>query len=108
MIRTSAHAPQRPMVTYTGMGTVGPGPRDCCATKCKTTCGWNVMSSGLVALKTRFAMQRRPMHVKSVNAQTSFRWCSGWKFGEEVPAQVSSSSFDRGSKLRGPSPKTLE
>ncbi|GBO19210.1 hypothetical protein AVEN_188926-1 [Araneus ventricosus] len=26
-----------------------------------------------------------------------------WKFGEVVPAQVSSSSSDHGSKLRGPS-----
>ncbi|GFW27828.1 hypothetical protein TNCV_767081 [Trichonephila clavipes] len=26
VIRTSANAPQRSMVTYTGMGTVGPGP----------------------------------------------------------------------------------
>ncbi|GFU77249.1 hypothetical protein TNCV_4126261 [Trichonephila clavipes] len=26
LIWTFAHAPQRPMVTYTGMGTVGPGP----------------------------------------------------------------------------------
>ncbi|GFX61018.1 hypothetical protein TNCV_2366961 [Trichonephila clavipes] len=25
LIGTSAHTPQRPMVTYTGMGTVGPG-----------------------------------------------------------------------------------
>ncbi|GBM28655.1 hypothetical protein AVEN_629-1 [Araneus ventricosus] len=30
------------------------------------------------------------------------RWVA-WKFGEGVPAQVSSSSSDRGSKLRGPS-----
>ncbi|GFV89656.1 cGMP-dependent protein kinase 1 [Trichonephila clavipes] len=26
LIETSAHAPQSPMVTYTGMGTVGPAP----------------------------------------------------------------------------------
>ncbi|GFW28171.1 hypothetical protein TNCV_4499011 [Trichonephila clavipes] len=26
LIGTSTQAPQRPMVTYTGMGTVGPGP----------------------------------------------------------------------------------
>ncbi|GFX94072.1 hypothetical protein TNCV_3414341 [Trichonephila clavipes] len=26
LIGTSAHAPHRPMVTYIGMGTVGPGP----------------------------------------------------------------------------------
>ncbi|GFT67512.1 hypothetical protein TNCV_2361151 [Trichonephila clavipes] len=26
LIGTSAHGPQRPMVTHTGMGTVGPSP----------------------------------------------------------------------------------
>ncbi|GFW98169.1 hypothetical protein TNCV_2492221 [Trichonephila clavipes] len=26
LMGTSAHAPQRPMATYTEMGTVGPGP----------------------------------------------------------------------------------
>ncbi|GFX62474.1 hypothetical protein TNCV_413161 [Trichonephila clavipes] len=31
-----------------------------------------------------------------------------WKLGEGVPAQVSSSSLDHGSKLGGPSPKALE
>ncbi|GFW40837.1 hypothetical protein TNCV_4368851 [Trichonephila clavipes] len=29
-----------------------------------------------------------------------------WKLGEAVPAQVSSTSIDHGSKLRGPSPKS--
>ncbi|GFV02427.1 retrovirus-related Pol polyprotein from transposon 17.6 [Trichonephila clavipes] len=28
LIGTSAHAPHRPMVTYTGMGTVDPGPHE--------------------------------------------------------------------------------
>ncbi|GFW67023.1 hypothetical protein TNCV_4689081 [Trichonephila clavipes] len=28
LIGTSAHVPKRPMVTYTGMGTVGPGPHE--------------------------------------------------------------------------------
>ncbi|GBL92177.1 hypothetical protein AVEN_91518-1 [Araneus ventricosus] len=38
------------------------------------------------------------------SGQTSSRWCGvAWKFGEGVPAQVSSSSSDRGSKLRGSS-----
>ncbi|GFU73208.1 hypothetical protein TNCV_493331 [Trichonephila clavipes] len=32
LIETSAHAPQRPMVTYTEMGIVGAGPMGCCAT----------------------------------------------------------------------------
>ncbi|GFV68174.1 hypothetical protein TNCV_1874561 [Trichonephila clavipes] len=31
LIGTFAHAPQRPMVTYTGMGTVGPSLLGCCA-----------------------------------------------------------------------------
>ncbi|GFX15434.1 uncharacterized protein TNCV_3303631 [Trichonephila clavipes] len=31
-----------------------------------------------------------------------------WKLGEGVPAQVSSSSVDHGSKLIGPSPEVLE
>ncbi|GFW65548.1 hypothetical protein TNCV_3549711 [Trichonephila clavipes] len=31
-----------------------------------------------------------------------------WKSGEGVPAQVSSSSLDHGSKLQGPSPKAPE
>ncbi|GFU25219.1 hypothetical protein TNCV_3452001 [Trichonephila clavipes] len=30
-----------------------------------------------------------------------------WKLGEEVPAQVSSSSLDHSSKRRGPLPKAL-
>ncbi|GFW82930.1 hypothetical protein TNCV_2209821 [Trichonephila clavipes] len=30
-----------------------------------------------------------------------------WELGEGVPAQVSSTSLDHGSKLRGPSPKAL-
>ncbi|GFT03982.1 hypothetical protein TNCV_1731261 [Trichonephila clavipes] len=30
-----------------------------------------------------------------------------WKLGDVMPAQVSSSSLDHGSKLRGPSPKAL-
>ncbi|GFY30020.1 integrase catalytic domain-containing protein [Trichonephila clavipes] len=33
LIRTSAHAPQRPMVTYTEMGTAGPALMGCCATE---------------------------------------------------------------------------
>ncbi|GBL81762.1 hypothetical protein AVEN_93526-1 [Araneus ventricosus] len=35
------------------------------------------------------------------SGQTSSLWC-GANFGEGVPAQVSSSSSDHGSKLRGP------
>ncbi|GFT38996.1 hypothetical protein TNCV_3690881 [Trichonephila clavipes] len=47
------------------------------------------------------------MHVKSVETLTSSRWCSV-EVGRGVSIQVSSSSLDRGSKLRGPSPKALE
>ncbi|GFU34371.1 uncharacterized protein TNCV_1991571 [Trichonephila clavipes] len=39
-------------------------------------------------------------------AETSSRWC-GVVVRERVPAQVSSTSLDHGSKLRGPSPKAL-
>ncbi|GFV80208.1 hypothetical protein TNCV_1477701 [Trichonephila clavipes] len=38
-------------------------------------------------------------------AQTSFRWCGSYE--RDVPAQVSSTSLDCGSKLRGPLPKAL-
>ncbi|GFU62909.1 uncharacterized protein TNCV_4591491 [Trichonephila clavipes] len=46
------------------------------------------------------------IHVKSIEAQTSSHWC-GVEVKTGVPAQVSSSSLDHGSKLRGPSPKVL-
>ncbi|GFU69904.1 hypothetical protein TNCV_2470071 [Trichonephila clavipes] len=49
---------------------------------------------------------RAAMHVKSVEAETSSRWC-GVVVRRGVPAQVSSTSLDHGSKLRGPSPKAL-
>ncbi|GFV87971.1 hypothetical protein TNCV_782511 [Trichonephila clavipes] len=39
-------------------------------------------------------------------AETSSRWC-GMVVRRGVPAQVSSTSLDHGSKLRGPSPKAL-
>ncbi|GFW45120.1 hypothetical protein TNCV_716221 [Trichonephila clavipes] len=52
---------------------------------------------------TKDPPSREAMHVIS-RAHTSCRWC-----GKErgVPAQVSSTSLDRGSELRGPSPKAL-
>ncbi|GFU55964.1 general transcription factor II-I repeat domain-containing protein 2 [Trichonephila clavipes] len=46
------------------------------------------------------------MHFKSVEAQTSRHWY-GVGIKTEVPAQVSSSSLDHGSKLRDQSPKVL-
>ncbi|GFX38100.1 hypothetical protein TNCV_3836991 [Trichonephila clavipes] len=51
---------------------------------------------------------RRAMHVKSVERSNVLMlvWSGSWvRVG--VSAQVSSSSLDHGSKLRGPSPKAL-
>ncbi|GFV19089.1 hypothetical protein TNCV_3223081 [Trichonephila clavipes] len=63
------------------------------------------MSSRQVHLKTRRAEEA--MHAKSVEDQTFCRWycveARRW-----VAAQVSSSSLDYGSLLRGPLPKVLE
>ncbi|GFV51526.1 hypothetical protein TNCV_2908291 [Trichonephila clavipes] len=53
------------------------------------------------------ATEEKQMHVKSVGLKRPLV-CVVWKLGEVVPAQVSSSSLDRGSKLRGPSPKAVE
>ncbi|GBM73501.1 hypothetical protein AVEN_74764-1 [Araneus ventricosus] len=47
---------------------------------------------GLLQAKSYVGAKRPPVGV-------------AWKFGEGVPAQVSSSSSDRCSKLRGPTPK---
>ncbi|GFX90000.1 hypothetical protein TNCV_886981 [Trichonephila clavipes] len=56
-----------------------------------------VMSSSLVPLKTR--LEEGPMSIKYVEAQTSSCW-GGVEVRKEggVPAQVSSSSSDHGSK----------
>ncbi|GBN44597.1 hypothetical protein AVEN_190989-1 [Araneus ventricosus] len=43
------------------------------------------------------------LHVKSYVVAKRLPVGVAWKFGKGVPAQVSSSSSDRGSKLRGPS-----
>ncbi|GBM06656.1 hypothetical protein AVEN_190875-1 [Araneus ventricosus] len=43
------------------------------------------------------------LHVKSYVVAKRYPVGVEWKFGEGVPAQVSSSSSDHGSKLRGPS-----
>ncbi|GFW64719.1 hypothetical protein TNCV_701221 [Trichonephila clavipes] len=51
----------------------------------------------------RPSLQIVSMHVKSVETQTSSRWCGG-KVKKGVPAQVLTSSPDHFSKLRGPSP----
>ncbi|GFV60134.1 uncharacterized protein TNCV_3886521 [Trichonephila clavipes] len=62
-----------------------------------------VTSSSPVPLKTRGVGQRCALNLS--RAETSSRWC-GVVVREGVPAQVSSTSLDHGSKLRGPSPKS--
>ncbi|GFV24173.1 uncharacterized protein TNCV_4165201 [Trichonephila clavipes] len=64
-----------------------------------------VTSSSPVPLKTRRVGQRCTLNLS--RAETSSRWCGVVVRGRGVPAQVSSTSFDHGSKLRGPSPKSL-
>ncbi|GFV84005.1 uncharacterized protein TNCV_1480071 [Trichonephila clavipes] len=65
-----------------------------------------VTSSSPVPLKTRRVGQRCTL--KLSRAETSSRWCGVVvRRGVVVPAQVSSTSLDRGSKLRGPSLKVL-
>ncbi|GFT79824.1 uncharacterized protein TNCV_4597521 [Trichonephila clavipes] len=54
------------------------------------------MSSSLVSLKTCHVDE--PLHVKSVEAQSSFRFC-GVGVRRRVSDQISSSSLDQGSKL---------
>ncbi|GFT51682.1 uncharacterized protein TNCV_2421431 [Trichonephila clavipes] len=63
-----------------------------------------VMGSSPVPLKTRRVGQRCTLNLS--RAETSSRWC-GVVVRRGVPAQVSSTSLDHGSKLRGPSPKAL-
>ncbi|GFY09589.1 uncharacterized protein TNCV_380851 [Trichonephila clavipes] len=63
-----------------------------------------VTGSSPVPLKTRRVGQRFTLNLS--RAETSSRWC-GVVVREGVPAQVSSTSLDHGSKLRGPSPKAL-
>ncbi|GFT15871.1 hypothetical protein TNCV_3314581 [Trichonephila clavipes] len=63
------------------------------------------MSSSLVPLKIR--REDDPMHVKSLEAETSTqRW--GVEVRRGVSAQVSSSLLDPGLKRRGPPPKALD
>ncbi|GFT25833.1 uncharacterized protein TNCV_1517981 [Trichonephila clavipes] len=63
-----------------------------------------VTSSSSIPLKTRRVGQRCMLNL--LRAQTSSRLC-GVVIRRVVPAQVSSTSLDHGSKLRGPSPKAL-
>ncbi|GFV58788.1 uncharacterized protein TNCV_3731261 [Trichonephila clavipes] len=64
-----------------------------------------VTSSSQVPLKTRRVGQRCTLNLSS--AETFSRWCGVVFRRGGVPAQVSSTSLDHGSRLRGPSPKTL-
>ncbi|GFU96431.1 uncharacterized protein TNCV_90071 [Trichonephila clavipes] len=63
-----------------------------------------VTSSSPVPLKTRRVGQRCTLNLS--RAETSSRWC-GVVVRRGVPAQVSSTLLDHGSKLRVPSPKAL-
>ncbi|GFW47549.1 uncharacterized protein TNCV_3177131 [Trichonephila clavipes] len=63
-----------------------------------------VTSSSPVALKTRRVGQRCTLNLS--RAETSSSWC-GVVVRRGVTAQVSSTSLNHGSKLRGPSPKAL-
>ncbi|GFX43327.1 uncharacterized protein TNCV_2390351 [Trichonephila clavipes] len=64
----------------------------------------HVMSSSPVPLKIRLVGERCTLNLS--RAQRSSRWC-GVVVRRGVPAQVSSTSLDHGSKLRGMSPKAL-
>ncbi|GFW97439.1 uncharacterized protein TNCV_4991151 [Trichonephila clavipes] len=66
--------------------------------------GRNIMSSSPVRLKTHRV--RKPCTLNLSRTETSSRWCSVL-VRRGVPAQVSSTSLDHGSKLHGPSPKAL-
>ncbi|GFX50286.1 uncharacterized protein TNCV_2892031 [Trichonephila clavipes] len=65
--------------------------------------GWRIMSSSRVPLKTRGVGKRCTLNL--LRAQASSCWCG--MVEEGIPAQVTSSSLDHGSKLRSPSPKAL-
>ncbi|GFU82407.1 uncharacterized protein TNCV_2462901 [Trichonephila clavipes] len=64
-----------------------------------------VTSSSPIPLKTHRVGQRCTINLS--RAETSSRWCDVVVRRGGVPAQVSSTSLDHGSKLRGPSPKAL-
>ncbi|GFW59838.1 uncharacterized protein TNCV_213801 [Trichonephila clavipes] len=65
----------------------------------------NALNEVLIPLKTRRVGQRCTLNLS--RAETSSRWCGVVVRRGGVPAQVSSTSLDHGSKLRGPSPKAL-
>ncbi|GFX51152.1 uncharacterized protein TNCV_2735031 [Trichonephila clavipes] len=63
-----------------------------------------VKSSSPIPMKTRRVGQRFTLNLS--RAETSSPWC-GVVVRRGVPAQMSSTSLDRGSKLHGPSSKAL-
>ncbi|GFX72646.1 uncharacterized protein TNCV_4062421 [Trichonephila clavipes] len=67
--------------------------------------GRYVLSSSPVPLKTRRVGQRCTLNLS--RAETSSPWCDVVLRRGRVPAQVSSTSLDHGSKLHGPSPNAL-
>ncbi|GFT79167.1 uncharacterized protein TNCV_3095141 [Trichonephila clavipes] len=96
-----AYPPRKPKV----VGSILAG--DCGSPVVKVSDhGRHVMSSSPVPLKTRRVGQRCTLSLS--RAETSSCWCGVVRLlGEGLPAQVSSTSLDNGSKLRGPSPKVL-
>ncbi|GFW64642.1 uncharacterized protein TNCV_700481 [Trichonephila clavipes] len=70
---------------------------------------YHVTSSSPIPLKTHRLGQRCTLNLS--RADTSSRWCGvvvrRGLGGGGVPAQMSSTSLDHGSKLHGPSPKAL-
>ncbi|GFU86451.1 uncharacterized protein TNCV_1418031 [Trichonephila clavipes] len=66
--------------------------------------GWLAVSSSPESPKTRRVGQRCTLNLS--RAETSSHWCDV-VVRKGMPPQVSSSSHDRGSKLRDLSPKSL-
>ncbi|GFU71458.1 uncharacterized protein TNCV_2378451 [Trichonephila clavipes] len=78
-----------------------PGCRGCGSLVLKISDhGRHVLSSSPVPLKTRRLGELCSLNLS--RAQTSSRWCGVVVRRGGVPAQVSFSSLDHGSKLRGP------
>ncbi|GBM29118.1 hypothetical protein AVEN_40128-1 [Araneus ventricosus] len=82
------------------------GMRTCCISKKSLASRWDIVMMG-VELPWRFASLPEGSSYEPLVTRAIMREPQpvgmAWKFGEGVPAQVSSASYDRGSKLRGPS-----
>ncbi|GFX10762.1 hypothetical protein TNCV_3929021 [Trichonephila clavipes] len=63
---------------------------------------------GVIGKKIMKGVLSSGMKKDNKRVRTSSRWCGLVVRRGGMSAQVSSSSLDHGSKLRGPSPKTLE